>query len=1087
MSNAFNDFLSSVGEGLAGAGSPNMKNYTHATKLYVEGNYARAPKFNHLYFVAFNFNDGVIRDPNWIQSGVREVGLLVKSFSLPRFKIKTEEMNQYNRKTQVQTKLTYDPVTLEFHDDNSEITNGLWKNYYRYYYTDSLYGGKDDTARPTPSQISLGEKLFGGLFRPGSKRTATQPLTKFPDAFTNNKYGSTTYPYGLDNNQDKPFFKSIDVFILHQQKFTQMTLINPKITSWDHDEVSQGESSKVMKNKMTVVYETVLYNDGRIAKGSDSGIFAEAFYDTEASPLSISGRGAASLLGPGGIMAGVEDIFGAGGSIEQGNYLEAILQAATLSKNYDKISKEQLEAEGYSMLTTGLSVVAASKRGEGLNTLSAYYANGGFGIYTNQFSKSNLEEIPTSPLVLAPVAESEVAPVAQPEVAPVAESEVAPAPVVEAAPAAPTLSAEDQDAARALGLAQLAVERDLRSLYGTVFDAKTALGIQTRDSLNQINQITLAIPTAAQLNDPDYIKYTDAYLLAIQKGASETNAFNNTLRDLTALRASGTVQLDILQTIVDGNAKVSKSYDKTLEGVTQEINEINNANSEVNINAILRSKESAAQLDSAITDLKTKTIMSNAVKLEGARAINLGKLLQDSQSQATSLADNQKQLTIVENDLRSANATYNSLLSETVRHWESLADTPTYPIVDYLEAVYFNKSGTTILQTTELDIFTDLKIEDIASSKNITLEEAAIQYRSIVDTGRAKYFAELSEARDKVSKLETRRAELTAGKQTIITETVKTTADISSNQTVIPSNTAPALIFKIAEEAQTQAAETQVKEAIASTNAVTGVGGVRPQDAGPSNSSPPLVLKLGITDKKELETLIDKNNKEITEADKEISAYKARIAQLDKRYVALESENNNLNSYNIYPKIIAGKTIDSQLQTKSEAINSKMLEIIRESHQLLDLIDETKDQQKTRVIYTKDLYQDLITIQKAGQVSEATVPVILTIDADAVRVDPSLTDKKVTVMIEKPELTPRQKAAQAAAQKLIIQNRETRFIDIITQEVIIPNMKDLTPAQMLKRAQELFPGQKITLIMINTIITKRAAAGIPGSGIIRTQ
>lgn len=397
MSNAFNDFLSSVASGASGGGGPNMKSYQHATKLYVDGGYARAPKFNHLYFVGFNINDGVVRDRSWLQSGVNEVGLLVKSASLPKFKISTEQMNQYNRKTLVQTKLNYEAVSMEFHDDNSEITNGLWKNYYRYYYTDSIYGGKDDTVAPTPSQVSLGKKLFGGLLSPGRKRIKSPDPSSVPEAYTNNKYKVTTYPYGLDNLQSIPFFKSIDIFVLHQQKFTQYTLVNPKIVSWDHDDVAQSESTKLMRNKMSVVYENVLYNNGSIGKGSRSGIFAEAFYDSSPSPLSIAGKGSPSLFGSGGIIGGIEDVFGENGELAQGNYLAAALQAATLIKNAGQITEQQLSAEGYSMLGAAVGVAVSSKNGEIIQNLQNNFGNS-IGVYTNQFTKNNLEDIPTTPV-----------------------------------------------------------------------------------------------------------------------------------------------------------------------------------------------------------------------------------------------------------------------------------------------------------------------------------------------------------------------------------------------------------------------------------------------------------------------------------------------------------------------------------------------------------------------------------------------------------------------------------------------------------------------------------------------------------------
>ena len=113
MSNSFNNFLTNNGNGVA------FKSYSHATKLYVDDNFARAPKFGFLYFVSFNINAPALSGSYWPANGQQDVGLLVKKVDQPKFKIATETINQYNRKTNIQTKITYEPVSIEFHDDNS--------------------------------------------------------------------------------------------------------------------------------------------------------------------------------------------------------------------------------------------------------------------------------------------------------------------------------------------------------------------------------------------------------------------------------------------------------------------------------------------------------------------------------------------------------------------------------------------------------------------------------------------------------------------------------------------------------------------------------------------------------------------------------------------------------------------------------------------------------------------------------------------------------------------------------------------------------------------------------------------------------
>ena len=111
MSNAFTNYLSSTGYA-------NLRDYQHASRLYVDKNYAYSPKLGFLYYVVFNINPDAIIDQQWRNTGAMDVGLLVKKVDLPKFTIATETLNQYNRKTVVPTKLTYTPVGVEFHDDN---------------------------------------------------------------------------------------------------------------------------------------------------------------------------------------------------------------------------------------------------------------------------------------------------------------------------------------------------------------------------------------------------------------------------------------------------------------------------------------------------------------------------------------------------------------------------------------------------------------------------------------------------------------------------------------------------------------------------------------------------------------------------------------------------------------------------------------------------------------------------------------------------------------------------------------------------------------------------------------------------------
>ena len=262
MSNSFNNFLSN-------RGPTNFKSYTHATKLYVDGDFARAPKLGFLYFVSFNINPGVVK--LWPANGQRDVGLLVKKVDQPKFKIATETVNQYNRKTNIQTKITYEPISIEFHDDNSDITNNLWTNYFKFYYKDSDWSNSNS---PNP-------------------------------AFIDTKYNNTDYQYGFyDNGTRNAFFESIDIFVLHQHKFSQVRVVNPLITVWDHDSLDQNNGTKTLQNKMTVVYENVYYYTGNIVPGDTPNGFAARYYDNVQSPLQAGNRN------PDGTQVSSTDVYG---------------------------------------------------------------------------------------------------------------------------------------------------------------------------------------------------------------------------------------------------------------------------------------------------------------------------------------------------------------------------------------------------------------------------------------------------------------------------------------------------------------------------------------------------------------------------------------------------------------------------------------------------------------------------------------------------------------------------------------------------------------------------------------------------------
>jgi hypothetical protein len=318
-----------------------LRDYTHASLTFrSDGTYQNAPKVKFLFHVYFDINAEATNVTNTIFTNY---GLLVKTVKLPSFNMQVDTMNQYNRKRLIQTKIKYDPVDITFHDDTGGATGSptaggmirsLWKAYYNYYYAD----GRNPTVvfdrirgnRPNPQPGGEGGTL-------GAATAATyNQRNQYADSITGNANWGYIGDVGDSNSQTGnagrkvPFFKNITVFGLSQHKFTAYTLINPIITSFSHDTYDYSNGSGTMENKMSLEYETVVYNEGDI-DGNDParlipGFGIETNYDRRRSP--IARLGSNSLVDGG---AGL--VVGGSISTNDGNAGE---QAAQIAYNSSK-------------------------------------------------------------------------------------------------------------------------------------------------------------------------------------------------------------------------------------------------------------------------------------------------------------------------------------------------------------------------------------------------------------------------------------------------------------------------------------------------------------------------------------------------------------------------------------------------------------------------------------------------------------------------------------------------------------------------------------------------------------------------------
>lgn len=290
-----------------------MKDFQHASRLYIDDNFKLLPKQKFLFHVVFTIDNTIPARP-FTNNERLELNMLVKSCELPKYDMNLEERLQYNKKVYVGTRIKYNPVNIVFHDDHADTVNAFWKAYYEYNIADSQ----------SVNSTGIVDITKDDMYHDKNRKVVTQ--------------------FGMDNAQKrgKPFLKAVQIFVLHKKTFTGFTLVNPIIGSFSHDNLDQTDGQGLMTNTMQLFYETVIYTAGRVDGVSVPG-FATLHYDKEPSPLSVLGRGTTSIFGPGGIVDGIGSVIG---NVREGNYFGAVLGAINTYNNAKKIkAKEAVKEE----------------------------------------------------------------------------------------------------------------------------------------------------------------------------------------------------------------------------------------------------------------------------------------------------------------------------------------------------------------------------------------------------------------------------------------------------------------------------------------------------------------------------------------------------------------------------------------------------------------------------------------------------------------------------------------------------------------------------------------------------------------------
>jgi len=331
---SINQFLKQLGKG------DSIKDYRHASKIFVDDNYRLSPKYGFLFHVAFDLNSEITRVP---RDNMLEMGMIVKSANLPKYSIDNKVLNAYNRVNVVQNKIKYDPIQITFHDDSADLIRDFWYDYYSYYYRDGDY---QETVYAAPHKYDVRQQQSWG-------------------------YQPRQYP---GNQSTQQYIRAIRIYSLHQKRFSEYTLINPVITSFRHGDHQNG-ANELMQHEMTIQYEAVKYRYGYVSKNTVSG-FADLHYDHTPSPLTPAGGGTKSILGPGGLLSSIDEVTN---DLAQGNFLAAGLKGIRALNNAKGMNLKAVA--GAELAGIGMNILRGGNPMAGISVPTLSNLGGGFGGY----------------------------------------------------------------------------------------------------------------------------------------------------------------------------------------------------------------------------------------------------------------------------------------------------------------------------------------------------------------------------------------------------------------------------------------------------------------------------------------------------------------------------------------------------------------------------------------------------------------------------------------------------------------------------------------------------------------------------------
>lgn len=260
--------------------------------------YINQPRLPFQYYIDIRLNNvgtaasyisKFFNNPQWAQ-----IAPLVKSIDMPSFRIETTPLNQYNRKRLSQTKIAYEPVKVVFHDVADGKTLKFWDMYYRYYFEDGNEAGQNIAKQSqqqngttsieqflqgvTPSFTSniLGlPASVNNLFQSNAPNNSNSPTNTVGNKSALNNIVSNTLDnqhFGFNLPQVgniRNLIQEIDIYQVHGGRFNQVTLVNPRVSAFNHDILNYAEGGKSLELTFVFEYEYAYYTIQNLQLGGN--------------------------------------------------------------------------------------------------------------------------------------------------------------------------------------------------------------------------------------------------------------------------------------------------------------------------------------------------------------------------------------------------------------------------------------------------------------------------------------------------------------------------------------------------------------------------------------------------------------------------------------------------------------------------------------------------------------------------------------------------------------------------------------------------------------------------------------------------